>query len=300
MELSSQDKVKYKEILCETMKAFIAFCEKHGLRYYACAGTCLGAIRHKGIIPWDDDIDVLMPRKDYNKFLALKSCLVDSSYEIVDPSDKGYYLSFAKFVNANTTIFEVREYPFILGIFIDVFPLDEVGDAEMAKKLFEEKTIAWWNYACKLVRFVPSVFFDNVSRLKLKTALHYLKNSLFGNFYKKKLYLKFLAIEKNIQQQKGDKWMFYSGGYGFDKELCDKEWFGEGVKVPFEDFSIVVPTNYEAYLKHIYKDYMTPPPVEKRVSHHNQYFVDLSRRWSIEEISALKLGKQKKIEYKYE
>ena len=67
-----EDKLKYKEILCKTMKSFINICKEHNLQYYACAGTCLGAIRHKGMIPWDDDIDVLMPRSDYDKFLALK------------------------------------------------------------------------------------------------------------------------------------------------------------------------------------------------------------------------------------
>lgn len=300
MELSSQDKVKYKEILCETMKAFIAFCEEHDLRYYACAGTCLGAIRHKGIIPWDDDIDVLMPRMDYNKFLGLKSCLLGSSYEIVDYSDNGYYLSFAKFVNAETTIYEVREFQFILGVFIDVFPLDDVGDIDTAKFLNMKKKKTWSKYVGSLVHFVPSILWDYVSHFRVRTTLRYLNNSLLSTFCKAKRYRNFLGVEDAIQQQKGNKWMFYGGGYGFDKELCDKEWFGEGIKVPFENFSIVVPQNYEAYLKHIYKDYKTPPPVEQRVSHHNQYFVDLTRRWTLKEISALHLGKQKKKEYKYE
>ena len=301
MEKNQKELVKYKKILNETMKAFIAFCENNGLRYYACAGTCLGAIRHKGIIPWDDDIDVLMPREDYNKFLDLKNSLKGSSFEIVDPSDNGYYLPFAKFVNTNTTIYEVQEHPFIFGIFIDVFPLDDVGDIEIAKNLAKEKNKAWYTYASNLVSFVPSMFFDFILHFKIKEALYYLKNSFLGKFFRVKMYRKFLEVEQVIQKQSGDKWMFYGGGYGVEKELCDKEWFGDGVSVPFETFSIIVPQNYEAYLRHLFNDYMTPPPVEQRLSHHDQYFVDLYRRWSLKEIAALKLGKQKKYEkYKYE
>lgn len=300
MELNSKDKIKYKNILCDTMKDFIAFCENYGLQYYACAGTCLGAIRHKGIIPWDDDIDVLMPRKDYNRFLDLKSNLNGTSYEIVDPSNKGYYLPFAKFVNLNTTIYEVTDYPFVLGIFIDVFPLDDVGDLESAKCLVQEKIKTWSSYVCNLVRFVPSIFLEHISHLRFNTALHYLKDSLLGKLYKEKKYRKFLDVEERIQHQKGDKWMYYGGGYGVDKELCEKMWFEEGIRVPFEDFSIIVPKDYVAYLQHLFKDYMTPPPVDQRISHHNQYFVDLTRRWSIKEILSQNLGKQIKIEYKYE
>lgn len=73
MEKNQKELVKYKKILNETMKAFIAFCDMHNLQYYACAGSCLGAIRHHGIIPWDDDIDVIMPRESYDRFLSLRT-----------------------------------------------------------------------------------------------------------------------------------------------------------------------------------------------------------------------------------
>lgn len=300
MEKEYRDTNKFKNILCETMKAFIAFCEDNGLHYYASYGTCLGAIRHKGIIPWDDDIDVLMPRKDYNKFLKLKNSLLGTSYRIVDSSDDGYYLSFAKFVNVNTTILESLEFPFLLGVFVDVFPLDDVGNVVTARQLSDEKNKVWFQYRDSLLHFVPSTFCNYVLRFKVKTAFHYLINAVLGRFHSKKLYDKFLDVDKTIQQQQGNKCMFYGGWYSFDKELCKKEWFGEGVSVPFEDFSIVVPIKYDAYLSHIYKDYMTPPPIEQQVSHHDQYFVDLTKRFSVKEIYGLKLKKQEKKVYKYE
>lgn len=300
MELNSEEIKRHKEILCETMKAFIAFCNKYHLQYFACAGTCLGAIRHKGIIPWDDDIDVLMPRKDYNKFLSLKSQLSGTSYNIVDPTTKGYYLSFAKFENINTTIYEVCEYPFVFGVFIDVFPLDEVGDELVARQLFRRRSKIWNHYNFTLSRFVPSVFTDFRINYGLKVALKYFVYSTLGGLMREFLYKGFVANEHVIQKQRGDKCMCYGGSYGFEKELCDKEWFGEGLEVPFEDFSIIVPKMYDAYLKHFYKDYMTPPPIEQRVTHHNQYFVDLAKRWSVEDVLKLNLGKQTKKTYKYE
>ena len=112
-----EDKLKYKEILCKTMKSFINICKEHNLQYYACAGTCLGAIRHKGMIPWDDDIDVLMPRSDYDKFLALKQKLQGTGYEIVDSNNQFYNQWFAKFSDANTTIVEMTDFPIVFGVY---------------------------------------------------------------------------------------------------------------------------------------------------------------------------------------
>ena len=100
---------RYKEILLKTMKAFIAFCKEHDIEYMAAYGTILGTIRHKGLIPWDDDIDVFMTRENYEKFLQFKKDVFKTGYEIIDKNDKGYYLPFAKFCDANSTIWEKKE-----------------------------------------------------------------------------------------------------------------------------------------------------------------------------------------------
>lgn len=300
MELNKSEVILYKKILCETMKAFIAFCKENNLRYFACGGTCLGAIRHKGIIPWDDDIDVLMPREDYNRFLNLKREKTYMKYEIFSPGSSGYYLPFAKFVYTGMTLVEVKEYPLVLGTFIDVFPLDEVGDLDIAQKLSNHKKKVFSDYSLTIKKYYISEFIDMFLKLRIKCFLKDLWYSLFGSFLRKKYLRRFYDSEIDIQKQHGDKCMYYGGFYDVKKEVCQQEWFGAGVEVPFEDFSIRVPQNYDAYLTNMFGDYMTPPPVEKQVTHHNLYFIDLNKRWDIKEVMQLKLGKQKLKEYKYE
>jgi lipopolysaccharide cholinephosphotransferase len=109
--------------LLHCYKAFKQLCEENNLQYFACGGTCIGAVRHNNIIPWDDDIDVLMPRDDYYKFLDLKSKLQGTGYDIISYRDSDYYFPFSKFINTNTTIWESRKRNRIIGAFIDVFPL---------------------------------------------------------------------------------------------------------------------------------------------------------------------------------
>lgn len=124
MDLVGNDFKRYKEILLKSLKYFDNFCNKHNLLYYAAYGTALGAIRHHGFIPWDDDIDVFMPRKDYEKLLSLKEEIKKDHYYVFDPSDQGYYKQFAKMVDMKTSLWELKEIPFMIGVFIDIFPLD--------------------------------------------------------------------------------------------------------------------------------------------------------------------------------
>ena len=105
----------YREVLLQTMKAFISFCKEHQITYYACGGTAIGAVRHGGMIPWDDDIDVYMDRTNYNRFISLWTSLQSKypDYEVVCLGDDGYYLPLTKFADKRTTVWETPEYPFI-------------------------------------------------------------------------------------------------------------------------------------------------------------------------------------------
>ena len=110
--------------LREMMQSFHGFCVKHNLRYYLVAGTCLGAVRHKGFIPWDDDIDVGMPRADYNRFIELvKTEKMGENYAVEDPLENDDYIyAFAKMYDTSTTLIENTANKLKRGIYIDIFP----------------------------------------------------------------------------------------------------------------------------------------------------------------------------------
>jgi len=297
MDYSQKDLIKSKKILTSLLFSFDAFCKKHDLNYYACAGTCLGAIRHKGFIPWDDDIDVVMPRRDYEKMLSLKPELQNSNYTIYDISDKGYYLTFAKFCETKTTLVERKGHPFVIGLFIDIFPLDEANDSQECRKLFKLKN----QFASRYFLCIQKNLFNEFLKApSIRSKFRILFYLAFGKLLKKYFFARYNEIEDRIKKQTGDYVMFYGGNYGFDKELHDKQWFGQGLYVPFENGMVKVPSDYKSYLKKLYNDYMVLPPPEKRIIHHYHYFFDFEKRWKIEDIMKLDLEEQEDINFKYE
>lgn len=280
----NNSEIEYKKKLLETFKAFDAFCRKHDIKYYAAYGTLIGAVRHHGIIPWDDDIDVTMIREDYDRFISLRRELENSKYEIVDPSNPGYYLSYAKFVDKTTTLWEVEQYEYVIGVFIDIFPLDHVeGNIETLKDRHKK----FFNICnCHFNGYQNLLCKSNLKDLSLSHPrgiinwLYLLKLKIRKKYYSQI----FWEYESQLRTSKGDKLLCFDIQYAMEKELFKSEWFEKQIWVPFENTEISIMESYDQYLRQIYGDYMTLPPVEQRVSHHYQYFLDLDRRWSLDEI----------------
>lgn len=283
------DKKKYRELLIQTFFSFDNFCRKNGIKYYAAYGTLIGAVRHKGIIPWDDDIDVYMLRSDYDKFCSFKG-RVGSHYDIMTIDDDNYWLlSLAKYVDTNTTLQEHKHYPLVLGVYVDIFPLDELpSDTTVYLK---DKYDKYSLYVARgMMRYSVKEIMTSIVAprrfLYIITNIVYFKNLLPIHMKK------YLSCVEEIKKQVGDYLVSYDGGNGH-KEILKKSYFEKSIELEFEGGKIMAPIAYDAILKQIYGDYMTLPPIEKRISHHSHYFVDLTTRYSLDQIVKIVNGKTK-------
>lgn len=281
-----QTDILFKNKLIETLKAFIEFCNAHSIKYYACGGTLIGAVRHHGLIPWDDDIDVWMLPDDYNKFCSLKG-QVDGHYDIMDDRDENYWLlSLAKFVDTNTTLWETEHFPCVTGVYVDVFPLYECNKEEgLTLKREYDKTSYSLTYAMAQHPF--SQLLKLLLKGNIRLCIQYAIEKYYYRPNLKKFKTAYLTCVDKTKKAKGDMYISYDGMYG-EKEIFPKKWFAETIIVPFEDFEIHIPKEYHKLLTQLYGDYMQLPPEEKRVSHHSHYFLDLNRRWTIDEIKQYK------------
>lgn len=273
----------HKEILLDTFRAFCDFCDKHDLKYVAAYGTVLGAVRHKGLIPWDDDIDVYMSREDYNRFISLKNELYGSSYEIFDIEDVGYYCSFAKFCNAKTTILEHQDLPFVIGVFVDIFPLDCIDiNKSNAEKQYRQFVSRHSHYTRSLrdISLSYCVGLLRTKRYRRFIGSIYTKVIFQWILSRKKMKNNFLRIQQTLSKDKGPNYIDYTA---IKCRILPNDLLTDTIDVVFEDLIIKIPKRYDEYLTILYGDWHQLPPEDKRVSH-TQYYVNLEKRLTIEEI----------------
>lgn len=271
----------FNQHLCYCLQDFIALCEEHNITYFACGGTAIGAVRHKGFIPWDDDVDVYMLREDYNKFLSLRPNLAGTRYEIVDMANEGYCKSFAKFVDAQTTVWESEENPFIIGAYIDVFPLDAALDDmgrlrdvnfryERLLDWYVRSFLTWDKASFSSFRDMKTSLMNVVLKMRRKSIKRQLDN-----------------MEREIASFQGESLFGYGYSPRFEREIFDRSWFSDTVEFDFEGIKIKLPIGYHEMLSKQFGDYMQLPPVEEQKTHHTRYFVDLTQRLSVEEVRAI-------------
>ena len=259
-ELSLQE---MKEIELELLKRFHSFCVENNIRYFISHGTLLGAIRYKGFIPWDDDVDLLVPREDYERLLSLyqdneRYCLI--SYE----KNKGYFFPFAKFCDMTTRKVETNlDNGVDHGLAIDVFPLD-YWDDDLEKAKQEVKRQKQYRFRLELTKLCKPDSLHPAKRFVKGIAMAVYK--LRGSAY----YVEKIMKEAHKPEQKGSRYM---GGkawnvYG-ERDILPAEVFAEAIELEFEGEKFFAPVGYDAFLTSLYGDYLPEPPVEKRKTHHS-------------------------------
>lgn len=261
--------LKNKEL--ELLKIFIDTCEKLQLKYYMIGGTLLGAVRHKGFIPWDDDIDVAMPRKEYEEFLQKAQELLPKNVFVQSyHSDPNVPFAFAKLRDSDTTFVEtsIRKFNVNHGVYIDIFPIDFYPEEELEQKKFDYKKT-------KITRMISKVFTERNLSISQKVKLLIKKIVWCGVSYKKKI-RQLDQMYKSVSQSKLSA--NHSGAWG-KREIMPFEWYGEGVDLEFEGILVKAPSKYHELLTNVYGDYMTPPPEDKRVAHHYNEVIDLSNSY---------------------
>ena len=255
-----------KKIQLKMLDALKDYCDRNGLTYYLTYGTLLGAVRHHGYIPWDDDVDVMMPRKDYEKLITgFNECSEAPCFRVISHEiDPEYYLAFAKMINTATVMQEEVNSKYQIGVYIDIFPLDNLNDDYTVAKKKMRKA---FRYNALLV----------LKNLVINKDRPWYKNTIIriGRIVSSKWSREYLIKRLNdfSLKKENDSYTDYVGlvtGITKPSEavVLKGDWFKNTVDLEFEGKKYSAPAGYDALLRQLYGDYMQLPPPDQQVSHH--------------------------------
>lgn len=270
MTISNKDLRKAQLLMLKILKEVHKICEENNIKYFLSDGTLIGAIRHQGFIPWDDDLDIGMLREDYEKFCKIAPQILSENFILQNfQTDKGYGLQFGKVILKNTVWIEKvakntnRQWS---GIYIDIFPYDNITENKKMQKLINRlyifiqglilikfKYINISNYesmAKKLKYVLKKIYLCTIS----KKLLIYIRDSICKRYLNK---------SKTLVTKYGGNFYKNQNPYNFYKDLTLQN---------FEDTSFYIPKNYDKILKNLYGNYMDIPPIEKQRQHGIEYF----------------------------
>ena len=266
--LKMTDNRKVHELTVYTLKTFIAFCEKHNLNYYFTGGALIGVFRHKGFIPWDDDIDIGMPRQDFDRFHRLITTEMPEGFAICNRyTNSNWHFAMSQFVDLESDIeIKLAEKPRIANVWIDVFPLDGLPSNSIAR-WFRVKNILIHRYLVQIANIATQVDIQRDRPWYEKAILSFCKTIRIGKILNTGRILDHL--EKILR-----KTDFYDSEYCGnmlgryrEREVVQTKWFGKPIYGLFEGVQVKIPAESDRILKVLYGDYMKLPPEENRVAH---------------------------------
>lgn len=248
-----------QKVILSIAKDIDELCKKNNIEYYLLGGSAIGAIRHKGFIPWDDDYDIIMDNANYEKFIRVCREQLDTDKYYLQEGLKDWPLYFSKVRLKGTVLEEVEGYVAnenMRGIYIDVFKMDNVSSNPL---------IARWQYVCG----------------KYYMCYHLLERTYSSASLKKRFLLSLATpckipcvrnfVRRQVEKYNGQDTEYYGFFYGrtrFRSAVIKKSIFGKAVRVPFEDAELPIAEHYHEYLTQVFGNYMQLPPEEQRVGLH--------------------------------
>ena len=264
----SLDIKRIQSVELEILRITVDILEKNNIKSYLIGGTCLGAIRHKGFIPWDDDIDIGLFREDYEKARIVLMRDLPKGYLYIDnrTNPENPY-NFGKVKKRGTAFVQVGDEHLNIhhGIYIDLFPIDDCANT-IDKCVKEMKTIKRYRLAEDIANM--NYYKGDVPRKFAQRCLIFLAHLLLNT---KRIQDKIDKLCMRNMGQQSKLVCIFLGQYS-TKDIFDRDVFGEGKFVEFENSVFRVPEKYDKYLSSIYGDYMILPPLDKRVAPHDILF----------------------------
>lgn len=262
MDEPTKEKLRSTEL--GILDEIVRICEKYDINYFLAYGTLLGAVRHKGFIPWDDDVDIAMPREDYNKFKEICKTELDEQYILQNhETEPSYWHGISQIkVRKGNTLFEepwVSNLDVHKGIFVDIFVLDH---AKKQEGILQDIQAILFKITQGMMWHKVVVASQNDSSLKHKFIVSVA--SLFKLENLIKMQKKIISINRD---EDSSYYIHFGGRYDHRKKTMPKDVFHPPTKVEFEGKRYNAPNDWNYYLTRIYGDYMEIPPEDKKGSH---------------------------------